>query len=700
MQPINPQLPETGTWRDFAKKGFSLSALENLLRDTEAQPDWRTNADLNVAYYDGKQLTEAQKLKLRQEQLDPRVTNLVSRVINSVLGQEAKARSDVRIEADDDNVADVVDVFNMRLKEAQRESFADMAVSNGYGSQVKAGIGWVGVSKISDPMQYPYLVEDIHRNDMWWDWRARDVLYRDARWMVRKQWKDLDELEAAFPEHKQVLRQSVGNYSSFMLGEMDDDTLAGNGNTVTLARDIERVTTIRRSEWMDTTRKRVKMYEVWYRVPASATWIQYSPTRRVLYDENNPLHHQAVASDKVKVFKSLTSQVRVALFAGPHRLLDRGTNKKFFPYVPFLAFRDDNDASPYGLIEGMRAPQDAYNERRNHIQWMLKARQIVVDNDALDQKFNTFQDLSQEAMRPDMLLVLEAARRNPQGVKIGNDLQFQKEHVDMMLDDQRLIQDVPGVYSTQLGEAPSGVKSGLAINSLVEQGMVSMGELNDNYRHGRRLVFEHLLDLIVEDHTDAELETVVGSGAAKRIVVLNTVDENGEPINQVKDAPIRVGLSDVPATPAFKMQQQQQIATIISALQNNPQAIAVLSPAFIEQTSIENAKGLADDLRRVSGIPTAADRKAAEQQQAQQMREAQQAKQLMVRGAVADVHKKEADARLSDAKAIVERAKVDQVQAQTEQQQMANDGMVPAEAMPPTEDDLIAESLAEAMQPA
>lgn len=699
MEPINPRLPPTGTWRDHATKGFSLRALENLLRDCEAQPDWRTNADLNVAYYDGKQLTELQKMELRAAlnmQSNPLPTNLVARVINSVLGQEAKSRSDIRIEADDDSVADVVDVFNMRLKEAQRESYADMAVSNSYGGQVKAGAGWVGVSRSTDPLMYPYVVEDIHRNDMWWDWRAKDILARDARWLVRKQWKDLDEVQAALPKFHKLLEQSVGNWSSFMLGEMDDETLAGNGQNFTLARDVERGFNVRRSEWMDTTRRRVKMYEVWYRVPAKAVVIQFGPTRRVVYDETSQLHVNAVASGKVKVFKSTTSQVRMALFAGPHRLLDVGTTKRYFPYVPFMAFRDDNDGSPYGLVEGMRAPQDSYNAIRFHLQWMLKARQIMVDNDALDTTVNTLVDLQNEAMRPDLMLVLNANRRNgANAVKIGNDLSFQREHVEMMTDDKGLIQDVPGVYGTQLGESQGGVKSGLAINSLVEQGMISMGELNDNYRHARRMVFEHMLDLIVEDHLDAELQVVVGTGISKRVVVLNTMDESGEPTNYVRDAPIRVGMAEVPSTPAFKMQQQQQIATIIGALQANPQAVAILSPSFIEQTSIEGRVQIADDLRRATGIPTAADRKAAEQQQAQQQQELTMTKELTLRGAVADVVKKEGEA--IQAQGLAQQAGAEAINTLALAQREVAANAAPPQ---PTEEDLIRESMAEALTPA
>lgn len=696
MKPIPPRDgTPASSWRDHAKDGFSLSALENLVRDCEEQPEWRPNADLNVAYYDGKQLTELQKHTLRLEGLEPRVTNLIGRVINGVLGQEAKSRSDVRVEADDDAVADVCDVFNMRLKEAQREAYADMAVSNAYSGQVKAGLGWVEVSRDSDPLNYPYRVTDVHRNEMWWDWRAKDFLLRDARWLVRKRWQDLDELQAVMPEYADILKHSSEGWQDFLLGELDDDLLKANERLYS-AREREQSFRVRRSEWMETTRCRVKLYEVWYKVPAMAVVLHLSPTRRVLFDEANPLHVEAVARGLVKITKSVTRQIRMALFAGPHRLYDIGTTRRNFPYIPFFAFRDDEDLTPYGLVDGMRAPQDEYNERRLRIQWMLKAKQIWVDDDALNQKYNTFQDLVSEAMRPDFMAVLNANRRNSNALRIGNDMSLQKEQVDVMQDAKQLIQDIPGVYSTQLGNAPTGVTSGLAINSLVEQGMVSMGELNDNYRHSRRMVFENLLELIVEDHLDRDLEVIVGQGSSKRSVLLNTVDpETGAPKNMVKDAPVRVGLSDVPATPAFKMQQQQQIASIISALAGNPQAVAILTPAFIESTSLENRQQLADDIRRATGQPTAGDRQAAEARQVEMQQEQAEAAALQKRAAVAGVEKQEAEVAKTRADAQKSLA---QAQAETvgTELSVAQALQPPVDTTPP-EDQLIDEALAEAM---
>lgn len=651
MKLIQPDDQGDASSRDHAKGGFSLPALENLVRDCDGQPDWRPRADVAHAYYDFKQLTPEQKRKIWVDQgIEPRQTNLVHGVINGVLGQEAKARSDVRVEADDDSLADVCDVLSKAMKEAQREANTDMAVSNGYAGQVKGGIGWVEVSRASDPLDYPYRVEDRHRNEIWYDWRARDLGLKDARWMIRKRWEDLDEAEAMMPEFKHILSQSLNGWD---LMNLPDDT----NSILYRSYNNERRTTIRRDEWCDSTRKRIKFFEVWYRVPAEVVVMHVGPTRRIVFDDNNPLHAEAVSRGRVKLSKAITRQIRMALFAGPHRLMDVPTTRRAFPYIPFFAFRDDEDRSPYGLIEGMISPQDEYNERRQMINWMLKARQITIDDDALSTEYNTIADITAMAGRPDLVAVLNAQRRNTNGLSIKNDLSLQKEQIDVMQDAKNLIQEVPRVYSTQLGSTPAGVTSGVAINSLTEAGAVAMGELNDNYRFARKAVHEQLLDLIVEDHLQEELRMALGQGSTKRVVVLNSWDpQTGAPLNRVKDAPVKVGLADVPNSPAFRMQEQQQMATMVQALAGNPQALAVLTPAYIEGSSIPNRQTIADDLRRATGQPTAGDRQAQQQNEVQQKEQQAQATQLQARAATANVAKVEAESEKTVALARKEHA--------------------------------------------
>ena len=102
-----------------------------------------------------------QRWNIRQEDLEERAINLIRPVINSVLGQEAKTRTDVKVEADDDTYTDVAEVVSHRLKELERETRAHMAISESYSSGVKKGRGWVHVSRSSDPLAYPYRFESV-----------------------------------------------------------------------------------------------------------------------------------------------------------------------------------------------------------------------------------------------------------------------------------------------------------------------------------------------------------------------------------------------------------------------------------------------------------------------------------------------------------------------------------------------------------
>lgn len=689
LLPFGEQGGTAAMSRDLAANGYSLHQLEALVQDVDGQPDWRPRADIAHAYYDFKQLSPERQRKIRVEMgIDPRQTNLIHGVVNGVLGQEAKARSDVSVEADDDSLTDVTSVLSAAMKEAQRESFADMAISEAYGGQVKGGIGWVEVSRSTDPLDYPYRVEARHRNEIWYDWRCTDLGLKTARWQLRKRWMDLDEAEAMLPQFARILRSAINGWD---VVNLPDDV----NNIFYRSYNNERTTTIRRDEWCDSSRKRIKFFEVWYRVPAEVVVLQLGPTRRVLYDENNPLHVAAVAKGRVKISKAITRQVRMALFAGPHRLIDVGTTRRNFPYVPFFAFRDDEDRTPYGLIEGMISPQDEYNERRQMINWMLKARQLMIDNDALDLDYNSIDDVTNTAGRPDFVAVLNANRKNANGVQLANNLSMSREQVDVMQDAKLLIQEVPRVYSTQLGNAPAGVTSGVAINSLTEAGSMAMGELNDNYRFARRMVFEQVLDLIVEDHLEQQMRVSIGQGENRRVVVLNAWGPQGEPINQVKDSPVKVGLGDIPSSPAFRMQEQQQLGNIIQALAGVPEAVKVLAPGFVEGSSHPNRKQWAEDLRRATGQPTAADRQA-QQAQSQQIQATQQAAQeLQQRDAVATVAEKEAKVELTLAKADTERAKTEHTAAQAQHTQLQTN--MTAAPPAPDEDSLIDAALQESL---
>lgn len=640
------------TGRDQAtdSQGMPLHRLETLLSDMENEPQWRESANKCADYYDHKQ-SSAERIERSAKTGEPMSTiNLIQRTINGALGQEAKARLDWKIDPDTDAFADVAAMLNERMHEAQREARTDMAMSEAYSSMLRTGIGWIEVSRTPDPLAYPYRVSAVHRNEVWWDWRAKLADKSDARWVCRQRWVDLDDAQESMPQFRDVLE--VGCNSGPITDAM--------ARTILTSDRFESLHQTRRGfsrteeEWLDnSSRRRVRFYSVYYKKPITATSLVVG-TKRVKLNTRNPIHVALVQRGAGRVMTGPSYQIRHAMFAGPFRLFDVPVKGRRFPLVPFVCYSADDDFSPYGLVHGMIEPQDEFNERRSRLLWLLKAKQVFVDDDALNTKYNNFADLALEVMRPDALFVLNSERKNATGLRVESNTQLQAEQVNVMMDAKQLIQDVPGLYNALLGSGSDGAKSGVALNSLVEQSVTSLGETSDNYRMSRREVGDLLMGLIAEDHMDPDMKVQVGTGAKRRTVVLNTTDGQGLPINPVEDAQVRVGLGDVPTTPAYRGQQQVFLSQAIQSVGNDPVARAVLVPALLESSDLEHRAEYAKWMRQQAGVPEPGDmddeaaeqaEAAKQQQMAQQAAAAQAAMQAEVAGKQADAEFKTAQAR-------------------------------------------------------
>ena len=135
------------------------------------------------------------------------------------------------------------------------------------------------------------------------------------------------------------------------------------------------------------------------------------------------------------------------------------------------------------------------------------------------------------------------------------------------------------------------------------------------------------------------------------------------PKNMVADAEIRTGLAEQPNTPAYRQQTQTQLKEIITALGNNPQALALLAPAYIESTSHPNRQELADDMRRSTGQPIPGDRQGRQKAEQAQQAAAQRQNQLAEEKLMAEVEDKRAGAALKKAQATKVELEVDQMGA-------------------------------------
>lgn len=602
-------------------KDIAVEAYDAICRDIRNQPKWRLDSDTDADYYDGAQISQEVEERLRRAGIPPQDSNLIKPTINAVLGLEARSRTDYKVTSDDESQDEIAEGLGAKLKEIESESRADRAMSDAYSSMMRAGIGWIEVSRETDPGKYPYRVREIHRNEIFWDWSAREPDLSDARYLRRDKWVDVPYAVSAFSEHKELIENAWNGWNTV-------DVYDGDSTGMVRAYEIEQQWSHTQDDYLNQAAGLVRLSELWYRYYEQAHMMYLPDGRAIEFNEKNPYHLQAVAQGLVQVQKALMPRVRVSIWLGPHKLLDVPTPLPHgnFPYVPFWCFRKDRSRSPYGLIRDMRGPQDQIIDLDILLYEILNSVKVEVDNDALDLNHNSYQEMAENINSLRSITVLNSQRRNVDGFKVTREHALASQVFELVQERKRRIEEVGGVFRAMLGDSTQAA-SGVAINNLVEQGSTVLAEPNDNFRYGRRLVGQQLLAFAVADMIGKPTQVAVQEGAHKKTVYFNRtiMTPNGPVIeNDVATAMVKVVLEDIPATPTYRAQQLQAFTQI--AQNALPAYQAVLYPIMIELSDIPNRHEVADQLRKVGGVPgpMTPEQEAVEQQKAQQAEQIQQ----------------------------------------------------------------------------
>jgi hypothetical protein len=580
-------------------QSITLEESRRIAEDIRRQPAWRSSSDISCDYYDGNQISSTIAQELEARGMGPLITNIIKPTVNALLGMEAKQRTDWRIKSDDDEHQEVAEAISAKLAEAERETRADQAISEAYANQVKAGLGWVEVGRNPNPFGYRYRVEPVHRREIFWDWSARKPDLSDARYFVRERWYPYDLVAQYFPEKAELITAAGSGWDA------EWRLLAQKSEELLHAFDQETRTSWLEDEWRNQESKLIQVREIWYRVFVRENVINLPSGKTVCFDEKNPAHVMAVYTGVAQVREAVFPKLRVSIWVGPHMLQDIAHTSDDLPYIPFWGYREDKTMIPYGVIRDMIPMQDEVNARRRKLLWLLSSKRVLADSDALDTAYNDMSDLVREVARPDAVVVLNPNRRNANGVHVENDLGLSDQQYKIMQDSEEAIQRVAGIYNTMMGRT-DGATSGTAINSLVEQGTNSVGDINDNYRYARTLVGERLVDLLIEDmKTQTNVVVMSGEEGRQKKVILNKpmVDEfSGVEYrhNDITRVTLKVALSDIPSSPAYRQQQMVQIGEVLKSMP--PQLQAVLVPFYLESTDLPKRREMADLIRKQLGM--------------------------------------------------------------------------------------------------
>lgn len=586
----SPEKPDEYTW--------DVKKLEQILLEIKNQPKFRLACDRDFDYYDGKQIDQDELARIEELGLAPIVDNLIMPTVNAVLGMQAKSRVDTKVnpEAGETNT-DIALALSMKLKQFGAMARSDRAKSDAYAEMIKGGVSWVEVARNSDPFKPVLRYDHINRHEMAWDWHAKKADLSDARYVVRSTWVDEDVLCYAFPEAKDFIRQAFSTRANWDMQLQGAALMASGQEEMGFSPSIEQY------EWMNSERRRLKVYEVWYKVHVKGHVAKLPNGRVIEWDENDPQHQQQFYDGQVKPRQAAFDKVRVAFWIGSHRVSDEPSPYKHrhFPYVPFFGFREDRTRIPYGLIRSMISQQDEINARKRKMLWLLSAKRVIATEKAV-QDHSVAAD---EVARADAYIIVSNHPNERFEVQENSGLAAQQFQV--MQEAKASIQANVGVHNTAMGRT-DGATSGIAINSLIEQDSITLAELNDNFNMSCRHADELFLSLIIEELSDEVNESVLvedDSDGNEREIVLNeqVIDEQtGQRLinNDVTKVNVSVVLADTPSTPTFRNQQLNQMSEMVKALP--PQAQGAMLPYMIEMTDLPKRKAIAKIIRQQMGM--------------------------------------------------------------------------------------------------
>ena len=657
---------------DVRKRFYKVSSWFS--QERIRQLDFRIESMTDHEFYDGPgQWTAEEKAALAARSQVPITFNQIKPTVDWIVGTEKKVRVDYRVLPRGEEDAKAAETKTKLFKYISDVNNTGYKRSRSFADAVLAGVGWIDHGINNDPDNEPLTVTYEDWRNVWWDSLATEDDLSDARYIFRGKWVDLDVACAMFPERADVLKASVvaiGQEAGYdMFAEMLDPsidprqsggipTAAGTTNTLQYTGFFGYIGNQSSLEQRD----RVFLVECQYRVPATKKVLRgkmLGPLQGITFIETSETHQAAIAAGIAQPVETTVMEMRQMIFTGNY-VIQEGESPyrhKRFSLVPIWGYKRKKDGTPYGIVRNLRDPQKDLNKRRSKALYLLSANRVIADNDAIDDTDQSWDDIVQEANRPDGLI-----KQNPKsqrGIKIENEAKMAEEHVQLMAQDERYIQSASGVTDELMGRDTNAV-SGKAIRARQEQGGVTTTAFFDNHRLAFKLSGEIILSMIEQLYTEEKKVRITGgeNGANAEFLVINQPNaETGEMIGDITASQADFVISEQDYSATIRQAMFDSLTDMVKTMQ--PEASMQILDLVFELSDLPGKEKFVDRLRGITGqrssdsVPTE-EQKIADQQKAADAQAQSQAQNAMLQTQLAaeqaKVKKLEQEAQLIAAK--------------------------------------------------
>ncbi|WP_202841971.1 hypothetical protein [Luteimonas saliphila] len=609
-----------------------ISTLQSWYSDqVDAHLDNRREQILDADYYDLDQIDERTRRTLEARNQAPLTFDLTHAVVDWITGTERRTRQDWKVHPRGPEDLESAEVKTQLLKFVSDANQATWERSRAFKDAVKVGVGWVREFAQIDHDRLPVSLQHTDWKAVRWDEFSRADDLRDCRAINIDRYIDLDYGIAMFPNQAEELRRVSQQFVDAAMEYVEDDLVVPqmfHGQRIRSGTFSGSVRSDKRR------RSRLKLVETEYRrvvveKRVRALTNDYPELSNMMFDEKDPALRDYIDRKVITVDDRPVERMWVAIWVPETTIMCLHEPIPYrhgrFSLTPTWCYRRDRDGMPYGVMRGLRDPQDEYNKRRSKTLFALSTNRVMYEEDAIANGVDE-EDFLAEVPKPNAQLKLASGALAGQKIKIEMGGEIAAGHITLMEGAARHMFEASGVTRENLG-LDSDAKSGKAIIAKQQQGAVGTAEIFDNNRRALQISGEKTLSL-TEQYVSMPMQIRVVGPEGVHFVA----------INQPQVDPLTgevVFKNDILASQAdFVVESQNHHETIRMAMAEQLlETIGKLDPAVglqlldlaIDLTDLPNRAELVARIRQINGVgqPTpepdpAAEQAAAAEQQAQQ----------------------------------------------------------------------------------
>tara|TARA_R110000765_G_scaffold239646_1_gene342242 strand:- start:1369 stop:3204 length:1836 start_codon:yes stop_codon:yes gene_type:complete len=558
---------------------------------------WFKAAEESMRFYTGGfgtgQWEDSDLQKLRAEGRPPLQLNIILPKVNLVTGVERQGRSSWKarpVESDDENEAMLSTALLYHL---DRNRKLQSLFSRVFKDGVITGRGWVDVCV--EPGKF-YDGEVNIKRESWAnvhiDPEAKTQDTKDWNYLARSKYLTLNQLKKMFPD-------AAGDLTS--VNELITMPEGVNQEVGSFYRNAEEISP---AHHLDESHRKVRVVEMWNRYYEREHYIINKATGRISpngFKSKNAAGKQIMELKAIEagaegqmrtdfgVISRVVPKTCLTITAGMHILQEKKPNPYMhnqFPLVPYFYHFEDmgSTVETFGLVENMKDPQREKDKRRSQMLDIInrspRGGGVFAGNKVSQEEMNEASTTGRWVNIPGF-----------KGRVSDFMQQWSNSHLSLVSSISAMetkaemdAKEISGATDPMMGVATSTKESGIAAQTRIRQGMLTLQEQIENLDMTKSAVLKQAIQNMQQFYTPDKIKRIIGAETEKaespeeEMVVNETIQRF---LTNFEKFEFDIVLDKGENSPTMKAAKAQQVGELVR------NGFASLFPLYVELSDMD-----------------------------------------------------------------------------------------------------------------